>query len=107
MGHVSTNEAFALGHMGTSMHTTQLRAHQLSTLTERIEISNTWILATLLLTAKAYLATDVVVRSLKLVCNTVLGFDSWDVTTTQLSQVGAWGKSAMLKYVTPEPRIPA
>ena len=56
------------------------------TFAERIHMLKTWILPTLLLTAKSHLANESVIGSLKLVYNAALGFDIWGVTTTQLSQ---------------------
>ena len=84
IGHVTTAQAFtrALGEA-------QRRASQLSlfplTLLERVQLLKVWILPVLLLTARAYRASEQEERSLKTVYNTALGFDSWGVTLTQLS----------------------
>ena len=84
IGHVTTAQAFA-----RALGEAQRRASQLSlfplTLLERVQLLKVWILPVLLLTARAYRASEQEERSLKPVYNTALGFDSWGVTLTQLS----------------------
>ena len=53
---------------------------------EAIILLKTWILPTVLLTARSYFLCDIVVRSLKVVFQTTLGVDSWGVTRHELAQ---------------------
>ena len=81
IGHVTTAQAFA-----KALGEARRRASQLSlfplTLLERVQLLKVWILPVLLLTARAYHASEQEERSLKTVYNTALGFDSWGVTLT-------------------------
>ena len=83
IGHVTAAQAFA-----RALGEAQRRASQLSpfplTLLERVQLLKVWISPVLLLTARAYRASEQEERSLKMVYNTALGFDSWGVTLTQL-----------------------
>ena len=54
-------------------------------LTEHILLLKTWVLPVMLLTARAYSATEQEERSLKVIFNTSLGFDSWGTTLAQTS----------------------
>ena len=54
-------------------------------LVERLLLLKTWVLPVLLLMARAYRATEQEERSLKVVFNTALGFDSWGTTLSQAS----------------------
>ena len=85
MGHVSVNEAFV-----GPLQEAYCRARNVATITLSIPakttLLKTWILPTLLLTPRAYVADRSVVSALNTVYNILFCFDNWGITTHQLSQ---------------------
>ena len=72
-------------------------------LAERLLLLKTWVLPVLLLTARAYRATEQEERSLKVVFNTALGFDSWG---TPLSQASLHPEEGGFSFPQPKPVQP-
>ena len=85
MGHVSVKEAF-VGPLREAYRRARIAATIALSIPEKITFVKTWILPTLLLTARAYVADRSVVSALNTVYNILLCFDSWVITTHQLSQ---------------------
>ena len=84
IGNLSASQAFSKV-MGEAHKRSALVASFGLSLAERLLLLKTWDLPVLLLTAKAYRATEQEERSLKVVFNTALGFDSWGTTLSQAS----------------------
>ena len=85
MGHVSVKEAF-VGPMREAYRRARIAATIALSTPEKITLLKTWILPTLLLTARAYVADRSVVSALNNVYNILFSFDSWGITTHQISQ---------------------
>ena len=85
VGHVSTKEAF-LGPLREAFRGARLAATISLSIPERISLLKIWILPTLLLTARAYVADAAVTLALNNVYNVLFGFGSWGITAHQLSQ---------------------
>ena len=85
MGRVSVKEAF-VGPLGKGYRRPRIAATIALSVPEKITLLKTWLLPTLLLTARAYVADRSVVSALNIVYNTLLCFDSRGITTHQLSQ---------------------
>ena len=85
MGHVSVKETF-VGPLQEAYRRARIAATIALSIPEKITLLTTWILPTLLLTAIAYVADRSVVSALHAVYNMLFCFDSWGITTHQLSQ---------------------
>ena len=85
MGNVTFDEAFSLPLAEAQWRASQLAGLQLC-LRKRLLLLKTWILPTILLTARSYFPSEMSIKSLKLVYNTALGLDSWGVTLDHISQ---------------------
>ena len=84
VGHITTSQAFAKVLGETQRRASLLGAFPFSLL-ERIQLLKVWILPCLPLTTHTYCLDDMVGRSLKTICKTALGLDSWRITLTQFS----------------------
>ena len=85
MGHVLVKEAF-VGPLREAYRRARIAATIALSIPEKITLLKTWILPTLLLTARAYVAHRSVVSALNTVYNILFSFDSRGITTHQLSQ---------------------
>ena len=85
MGHVFVKEAF-VGPLREAYHRAHIAATIAPSIPEKITLRKPWFRPTLLLTAKAYVSDWCVVSTLNMVYNILFGFDSWGITTHQLSQ---------------------
>ena len=85
MGHMCVKEAF-VGPLREAYRRARIAATIALSIPETTTLLKTWILPTLLLTAKAYVADRSVVSALHTVYNILFRFDSWGITTHQLSQ---------------------
>ena len=85
MGHVSVKEAF-VDPLREAYRRARIAATIALSIPEKITLLKTWILPTLLLTARAYVACRFAVSALNTVYNILFCFDSWGITTHQLSQ---------------------
>ena len=85
IGNLTSDEAFA-SYLGEA----QRRASTVGSLglskKEAIILLKTWILPTLLLTARSYFPSEHTIKALKIVFQTALGVDSWGVTLRELAQ---------------------
>ena len=85
MGHVSVKEAF-VGPLREVYRRAHIAATIALSIPEKITLLKTWILPTLLLTARAYAADRSVVSALNTVYNILFSFDGRGFTTHQISQ---------------------
>ena len=85
MGHVSVKEAF-VGPLREAYRRARIAATIALSITEKATLPKTWILPALLLTARTYVADRSVVLAPNTVYNILFCFDSWGITTHQLSQ---------------------
>ena len=85
MGHVSVKEAF-VGPLREAYGRARIAVIIALSIPEKITLPKTWILPTLLLTARAYVAHRSVVSALNTVYNILFCFHSWGITTHPLSQ---------------------
>ena len=99
MGNITSDEAFSFPLAEAQRRASRLAALQFS-LRERILLLKTWILPTVLLTARAYFPSDITIKALKGVFNTALGVDSWGVTLDQIAQLPELGG-----YQLPTPKV--
>ena len=99
MGNVTSDEAFSLPLAEAQRRASQLAGLQLS-LRERLLLLKTWILPTILLTARSYFPSEISIKSLKLVYNTALVLDSRGVTLDHISQEPELGG-----YQLPTPKV--
>ena len=85
MGHVSIKEAF-VGALREAYRRARIASTMALSIPEKITLLKTWILPTLLLTARAYVANRLVVSAPNYAYNILFSFDSRGITTHQISQ---------------------
>ena len=85
MGHVFVKEA-SVGPLSEAYRRARIAATIVLSIPEKITLLKTWILPTLLMMARAYVADRSVVSALNTVYNILFCCDSWGIKTHKLSQ---------------------
>ena len=85
MGHTSVKEAF-WGPLQEAYRRTGVASSRGLTIAEKVQLLEVWVLPTLLLTVRAYVAHWLVVSIVGQVYHVLFGFDSWGLTCHLLSQ---------------------
>ena len=85
MGNVSSDTTFAFPQGVPQRRASCITTYGLS-IRDLVLLLKTWILPCVLLTARAYFPSDIVIRALRHVYHTSLGVNSWGVTLDNLAQ---------------------
>ena len=99
LGNVSSDSAYSRP-LGEAQRRANVVAFLHLSIRERIILLKTWVLPTILLTARAYHPMDITIKAMEVVCETTLGVDSWGVTLHELAQEPELGG-----YELPTPKV--
>ena len=76
MGHISVKEAF-LGPLQEAFRRARVASIPRLTIADKVQFLKVWVLPTLLLTARAYVADWSIISAARQVYHVFFGFDSW------------------------------